>query len=258
MRKLLLSIAAACCIAAAAAQTRPPRILDDAVLRELSEKKTIVRVLQNQGDLSLVPMIGCAGTLGVEVRDFRATVGVEVLRLMPAVRSSKDRPLDLAVVLTALASASAMKGTTYWSVTHNERRILFLESYAVESPQQPVRVPDPVFASSIPSETQMYTFQEDTTFGRNFYRSVFQAGSGCIRVKTENTNAITYLFIPVIPAGGLVNHTVVAPTESGLVYYGAALLRSSVPIGNVRSRAESLTNRVIAAADWLEARFAKK
>jgi hypothetical protein len=258
MRKLLLSIAAAFCIAPAATQTRPPRLLDDAVLKELSEKKTIVRVLQNQADLSLAPMIGCAETLGGEIRDFKATVGVEVLRLMPGARASKDQPLDLAMVLTALASASAMKGITYWSVTHNERRILFLESYAVESPRQPVRVPDPVFTSPIPSEKEMYTFQEDSTFGRNIYRSVFRAGSGCIRVTTENTNAITYLFIPVIPAGGLVNHTIVTPTEYGLVFYGAALLRSSVPIGNTRSRAESLTNRVIAAADWLEARFAKQ
>ncbi len=255
MRKLLLSIAVASCILSAAAQPRPQALFDEAMLLELSEKKTIIRVLQNQADLALAPMIGCAETLGGEIRDFKATVGVEVLRLMPAARAPKDQPLDLAAVLTALASASAMKGITYWSVTHNARRVLFLESYAVESPRQPVRVPDPVFASPIPIETEMYTFQEDSTFGRNFYRSVFRAGSGCIRVKTENTNAITFLFIPVIPAGGLVNHTVVAPTRYGLVFYGVALLRASVPIGDTRSRAESLTNRVIAAADWLEARF---
>jgi hypothetical protein len=254
MRKLILSIAAASSMLSAAAEVIAPRLLDDAVMKELSGKGTITRVFQDTEAPALLPAVDSADELAAEIEAFEISVGVEVLRLMPAARTSMGKPLDLPVILNTLASASAMKGMTYWSVTRKARRVLFLESYAVESPERLSRIPDPVF-SSVPAETRMYTFQEDATFGRNVYLSTFFGAGNHLRVKTENTNAITYFFIPVIPQGGLVNHSIVIPTENGVLFYGVALLRSSLPVGDMKARAESLTNRVIAAADWLETRL---
>ncbi len=255
MRKLLLSIAAVSCAVLAGAQASLSRLLPDAAAKELSEKRTVTRIIR-EGDLpSLIPHVESAAGLSSQAGSFKAAIGAEVLRIMPSTAGAGGRPPALSHVLNILASVSTMKGTTYWSVTHKDRRVLFTESYAVESADRAIRIPDPVFPS-LPGRAEVFSFQEDTTFGKNVYRSLFVTGQDHIWARTENAQAIAFLFIPVLPAGCFVTHSIVVPTAEGTLYYGAALLRPSVWIGNADTRAESLINRLTAAADWLESRLA--
>jgi hypothetical protein len=113
-----------------------------------------------------------------------------------------------------------------------------------------VRVSDPVF-DSLPEEGSFFTYQEDTSFGKNIYRTYFRTSVDHLWVRTENVTPITFLLVPVIPAGGFVSFTLLIPAGEELLFYGVALLRTTFPIGDRDSRTDSLTNRVMAISDWL-------
>ena len=59
------------------------------------------------------------------------------------------------------------------------------------------------------------------------------------------------LFVPIIGARSFVVRIVLVPVGRDVLFYGAAALRSSMPLGDRRSREESLSNRLAAMTDWL-------
>jgi hypothetical protein len=254
MRKLMRAIAAVVSLLPATAQSNGGAVLSDQTMRELSAKGTLIRYFQNQDALRLLPKAGLAADLAADVKDFGPTVAVEVLRLIPDAPPAPSGASGKLMLLNALCSVSTMKGITYWSRSRNKDWVLFRESYAIASPQNTARIPDPAF-SSVPAESEFYSFQEDSTFGKNIYQTSVTDGADCLRVRTLNVSPISFLFITVIPSGSLVTHTLIVPTENALVFYGAALLRSSFPLGDKQARSESLASRLIAMADWLKVRL---
>jgi hypothetical protein len=119
---------------------------------------------------------------------------------------------------------------------------------------KPVQIPDPLF-TEIPEEHDLFTFQEDSSFGKNTFLEHFRAAENHLYVKIENRSTISLLFIPIIQPKNLVSHVVLVPSGTDVLFYGLACFRTGMPLGNKSSRVESLENRLIAFVDWLEKRL---
>jgi hypothetical protein len=252
MRKLLGAIIAVLAACAAGAESRADAYLEDAQRAQLGSRDTAVRQIRAGDALLLAPAVAARERIASEVREMGATVGVEVLRRYTGLPRRLDSTDGLLSLLNTMASVSAMKDMTYWSATRGKRWVLFTRSYAVESPEHPVRVPDPSYAA-LPADGSFASFQEDTSFGKNLYRTAFHSATDHLWTRTENVNPISYLLVPVVPARGFVTFTLLLPAGDELLFYEVSLIRTSFPLGDQKSRADSLRNRVIAVSDWLRA-----
>jgi hypothetical protein len=148
-----------------------------------------------------------------------------------------------------------MQGVTYFSVSRGKQEVLFAQSYAISSPSTRRRMPDPS-AAALAADSLFYTFQEDHSFGKNVYEERFTFPGDHIGVKIENLTTISLVFIPIIGPRSFVVRIVIVPVGRDLLFYGAAALRSSMPLGDRRSREESLVNRLAAMTDWLQRQLA--
>ncbi len=256
MRKLAAAIIAVVFLAPAAAEDLLDGYLAGASRADLSSRPSLIRSFREGEELRLAPSVASRETLAAEVRALKPTVGVEVLRLFAGLPRRLDSEEGRLFLLNAIASASSLKGITYWSVTRGKEWVLFRDSYSVESPEHPVRTADPVF-DSLPADGRFSTYQEDTSFGKNVYRTVFHARGDHLWVRTENVTPISFLLVPIIPAGNLVSFTLLLPAGNELLFYGVAVMHTTFPIGDRKSRTESLTNRIIAMSDWLQRRISR-
>ena len=237
-----------------AAEAGLDRYIETDILKTLADGKPVVRAFRADQSLVLLPLVSSRDAVASEVRAGRPTVAVEVIRVLRGLRRPLDTQEGLRDLYNQLHALSTMKGITYWSASRKEQRVLFTESFAIASPRAVSPVADPVF-SALPAEDAMYSFQQDQSYGKNVYMQRFSAAPDHMLVRIENVSSITIAFIPVIPSGGFVTRSILIPVGRDLVFYGVSYIRTSFPIGDRRSREESLANRLIAMSDWLRARL---
>jgi hypothetical protein len=247
----LLAFAA---VAPAAAQARLEAMVTAPVARELAAGAPVVRPLPADGTTSLLPAVSSASALAGEVRAARPTVGSEVLVVLRGMAVDLDSPDGRLRLYNGLHAASTLKGITYWSASRKQERVLFTESFAIASPREGARIPDPVFGG-IPLEDTLYTFQQDQSYGKNTYAQRFSAAADHVVVRISNTSTVTVAFIPLVQPGGFVSDCVLVPMGSDLLFYGVSYIRTSMPIGDRRARQESLANRLVAMANWIRSRL---
>ncbi len=253
MRKLAGAIVALILAVTVEAENRLDGLLAGASRSEAASAAGLVRTL-GEGEIpGLAPTAAFRDRLAAEVRALRPTVGAEVLRLLGSPRSLDTQEGRL-LLLNSLAAASAMRGMTYWSVSRGKEWVLFTQSYAVESPDHPVRIADPRYVD-LPAEGSFFTFVEDTSFGKNIYRTSLRASVEGLWMRTENVTQVSFLFVPLIAPGSFVSYALLIPDGKEVLFYGAAFLRTSFPIGDHSSRAQSLKNRITALSRWLAARL---
>ena len=224
------------------------------VLARLRAGETVTASVRADGLLTQLPSIGSREEISADFTRGRLAVGVEILRILGGFPRPVDAPAGLLGLYNALHAVSTMKGITYWSVTHNEERVLFSQSFAVQSAKSATRIPDPVY-SELPAADVLFTYQEDQTFGRNTYRESFGFRGDHVLARIENLSTISFALIPLVRPGNFVSWVVLAPAGADLLFYGASYIRTSFPIGDRRSREESLANRLLAMARWLESRL---
>ena len=153
-------------------------------------------------------------TISGDVKVLGPTIGAELLKIIPGPGIAMDAPDGQLLIFNAMHAVSTMQGVTYWSVTRGREQVLFLQSYVIASPGKAGPVPDPHF-SEIPETHEQFTFQEDSSFGRNTYLERFRAQSDHLYVKMENLSTISFLLIPIIQPHGLVSQVLVVPAGQG-------------------------------------------
>ena len=158
------------------------------------------------------------------------------------------------LLYNALHAVSTMKGIPYYSASRGISRVLFTDSYVIDSADKKNRVADPVF-DEIPPEDLIFTFQEDSSFGKNVYEEHFSEREDHFVVKMENLTTISFLFLPLIQPRDLVSQVVLIPSGNEVVFYGVSYLRTAFPLGDRHSREQSLKNRLVAMENWLKARL---
>jgi len=253
MRLGLVAIQMLFLVASAFAQDSLAAFVDGTALDRLRAEGTLRAALPDDGKPVLVPAVSSAASISGDVHSLGPTVGAELLRIIAGPGTALDSPAGRLALYNALHAVSTMKGITYWSVTRGKEMVLFLQSSVIGSLSRPDPVPDPLF-DDIPAEHDLFTFQEDSSFGKNTYAEHFSARPDAIVVKTENLSTISFLFVPIIQPRGLVSQVVVVPSGKEVLFYGLAYLKSGFPIGDKASRIMSLENRLAALASW----FAKR
>ncbi len=224
-------------------------------LQKLRAGTTLKAGIPPAGTLSLIPAVASRESISAAVKELGPTMGAELLRIVHGPGTAMDSQAGILALYNALHAVSTMKGVMYKSVTRGKRQVLFLESYVISGPSKPGRLPDPVF-TEVPPVQEIFTFQEDSSFGKNTYSEQFIAQADHFVVKTENLSAITFLLVPIIQPRGLVSQVVVVPSGNDVLFYGLACIRTAMPLGDRESRVQSLENRLIALADWLSTRLA--
>ncbi len=230
------------------------RYVGEGILSRLRAAEVIKAALAADDNPSLLPEVDSRDSIIADVHALRPSVGAELLTILPGAGPSLDSTAGLLALSNALLAVSSMKGVTYWSVTRSREMVLFLQSYVIDSPSLPSPIPDPSI-TSVPSEKDLITIQEDSSFGKNTYAEHLTAASDHLHVKTENLSTIMFLFVPLIQPHAFVSHVVVIPSGKDLLFYGLAYLKSGVPLGDRSSRVQSLENRLTAMAKWVAARM---
>ena len=205
----------------------------------------------SDGALRLIPAVSTQADITADLSALRPTVGVELLRLIPDVGQQMDTPEGWLRIYNALHAVSTMRGITYYSVSRGKVEVLFSKSYAISSASSHAPVADPSF-TEIPDEDILYTWQEDRSFGGIPYQETFRYRTDHLLAKIENLDTISFFIFHLAAPHDLVSQVVIIPVDRELLFYGVACLRTSMPIGDRHSREESLSNRLIAMADWLK------
>jgi hypothetical protein len=224
-------------------------------LRTLRAGTAIRSGLSRDGTLSLAPSVSSRAEMAAEVKTLGPTLGAELLTIVAGPGPEMSTPAGRLLLFNEMHAVSTMKGVTYWSVTRGKEQVLFIQSYAIASPGKTDRVPDPVF-SSVPETQEMFTFQEDNSFGRNTFLERFSAAGDHLAMKMENLSTITFMLVPLIQPRALLSHVVLVPSGRDVLFYGLACLRTGMPLGDRASRVQSMENRLTAMAGWLKMRLA--
>jgi hypothetical protein len=230
--------------------------VDASALATLRAGGSLTASVAAAGALKLLPAMAARERIAASAGALQPTLAVEILRLLPSATGPLDTADGWLKLYNALHAVSTMKGLPYYSTTRRKTVVLFTESYAVDSAETLRRIPDPVF-TSIPADNMLVTVQDDSSFGKNTYRETFWQGTDHVEVRIENLTRISLLFFPFAEPGALVTQVALVPAGNDVLFYGMAGLRTTMPIGDRRSREESLANRLSAMADWLKTRLAK-
>lgn len=254
MRLVLLAIQMVIALMPLRAEDPLSRYFPEASLSSLRGGKMLAASLPSDFALTLIPAIAAREEISTEIRNRQPSIGVEMTSLIAGLPQRMDSRDGWLLLYNSLHAVSTMKGIRYFSASRGSYRVLFSDSYVVESPKAMNRVDDPV-AVDIPPQDQIFTFQEDGTFGKNLYREDYSFGGDHLLVSIQNLTTIGFLFLPVVQPGNFVSRVALIPSGNDVAFYGVSYLTTSVPLVDRHGREESLKNRLVAMADWLKARL---
>ncbi|MGO9412147.1 MAG: DUF6675 family protein [Spirochaetia bacterium] len=254
MKLLLVAIQTLFVLLPLAAEDPLAPYLPEKSLNELRAGKLLTASIPSDYKLSLMPAIISADSIASEVKDRQPSMGVELTAIITGLPQAMDTQAGWLLLYNALHAVSTMKGIPYYSASRGISRVLFTDSYVIDSADKKNRVADPVF-DEIPPEDLIFTFQEDSSFGKNVYEEHFSEREDHFVVKMENLTTISFLFLPLIQPRDLVSQVVLIPSGNEVVFYGVSYLRTAFPLGDRHSREQSLKNRLVAMENWLKARL---
>lgn len=93
-------------------------------------------------------------------------------------------------------SISSLEGIEYYSNTRKRMRILYEESYAIDSPKTKQKIADPIEGSADGAE--IYALQKDSTFGRFVYKYSYQQNQTEVLSKVSNIDPLSLMGIKII------------------------------------------------------------
>ncbi|MBN2353383.1 MAG: hypothetical protein JXD23_12485 [Spirochaetales bacterium] len=216
----------------------------------LAGKGEATAVFKENGKLHYLPSLPQARRVADKIDAMNPMFGVEVCLAHRLAGRQADTPEGLVKIYNTLASVSSLKGTQYYSVTRDRMREFFTESYRIDDPEKRNKLPDLRFTSPPPSAHRIFTFQDDSTFGRNVYRIDYWFTGGCIVMNMENASKVWYGILPLVDPGNLAYLILVYPTGEYLVFYSVVCVKGANPFGILESRTESFHNRIKALDEW--------
>ncbi len=219
----------------------------------LAGKGEVTAVFKENGKLQYLPRLSQASKLSAKIDEMKPMFGVEVCLVHRLAGQRADTPEGLAKIYNTLTRVSSLKGTQYYSVTRGRMREFFTESYRIDGPENKNRLPDQTFAPPLPEANRIFTFQDDSTFGKNEYRIDYSFGDGSIVMIMENATKVWYGILPLVDPGNLAYLILVYPAGEYLLFYSVVCVKGANPFGILESRTESFYNRIKALDDWFKA-----
>lgn len=227
--------------------------LEPATLERLERQGELRNSLADGLAPQLVPAIPERQELVQTVRSTSLTTGVELLRLHEG-RTDYSTPEAHLRIYNLLRSISTMKGLEYYSASRKKMRTLFAESYLVDGPNSGLPQPDPV-VTSIPAYSTACVFQEDLTFGKNYYSAAYRYGGNYFLVDNRNLTTMRYLLVPMVRPGDSLSILVLIPAGRRILFYGLSGAHTARFFGLERAKEDSSYHRLQALYGWFTQRL---
>jgi hypothetical protein len=254
MKLLLVAIQMLFVLLPLAAEDPFARYFADESLAKMRAGEVLTASIPSDHTLSLLPAVSSGDSVAADVKNHQPNIGVEMSSIITGLPHPMDTQEGWLLLYNALHAVSTMRGIPYYSASRGSARILFTDAYVIDSADNKNRLDDPVY-SEIPPEDLIFTFQEDSSFGKNVYAERFSYWTDHLLVRTENLTTISYLFLPLVQPRNLGSQVILIPSGNEIVFYGISYLTTSFPLGDRHSREESLKNRLVAMENWLKDRL---
>lgn len=224
--------------------------ISDLLLERLRGGVTVFEYQVALTELRLVPNHDLAERVAQRNQGLKGWSSVEVLTQIPLKRDVSQ--LELYNFLHAI---STMQGISYFSATRAQERELFRSSYVVADASSKEALADPVMTEVLDRD-ELLILQDDTSFGENLYRAVYESSSTdeALLLTISNQTNVRYNLLRVFAAEQLMTSILVIPQKesNNLLFYGVVSAKLP-PIGIVKNQfQESLKNRVVALEAWLK------
>lgn len=224
-----------------------------AVLPSLSEENR--QRLLVEGELSAPVtdgLVTLAPAFAAQIREanlrIEPTIGIEVLFLM---ENRKGVGID-PELFTTMHAISTMEGLEYYSASRERMRTLFLESWAIDDPENERRIADPTFGT-VPPRSSLYIRQRDASFGTNVSRLDYETNARAIKLSMTNLSRMSYRgVVPAVAPEALSLNLVVVPLGDHLLFYGSSVARPFSLLGMQDRVQRSFYNRLVALHDWFD------
>ncbi|MFO7850180.1 MAG: DUF6675 family protein [Spirochaetia bacterium] len=223
-----------------------------------SEENGINRFFTSNEEAGLSPASPLSGELEEKAHSIDYAVGVESLHLIPDEDISQrllslPREEYLLELYNTLRSISSLEGIEYYSASRDRMRLLFEESWVIESPEDSTRLPDPE-NSTIPDRDTLYIHQKDLTFGDSISRVLYRHEENALSMSITNETTMRYMFFPLLKEGNMSMQMLILPVKEGIVFYGLSTVDvMDLKVFHKKMRS-SFTNRLIALKDWFISR----
>ncbi|MCR4675737.1 MAG: hypothetical protein K5634_00730 [Sphaerochaetaceae bacterium] len=141
--------------------------------------------------------------------------------------SFEEKRLCLFNILTSI---STQEGITYISRTAGGKpKTLFSESFVVTDPKnKKSRTEDPVF-TEVPSSYVLYSYQNDSRFGGNFYEVDYTSEGSEVFMKINNLSAMKFMGVTCVKEKGLSLYMDVLLCDEGIVVCSMATVYDQKP-----------------------------
>lgn len=111
-------------------------------------------------------------------------------------KAATEKGANIDELSNHVRALSTLEGVEYYSNTRKKMRILYEESYAVNNPEERLRIDDPVDEN--PDGQVIYSIQKDSTFGKFLYKySYFKRGNELL-IRITNLDNLSFAGIKII------------------------------------------------------------
>lgn len=148
-----------------------------------------------------------------------------------------------------LANLSSLQGINYWSNSRQKYRLLFEESWFIDSPEDMNRVDDPIF-TVLNGETSYFIHQKDKTFGDSESKVTYKAADDALNMTIVNETPLKITVIKAVDKKNLTIDMLIVPTDKGLLCYGL-ISAKTIKFKLLEERASnSFYYRIVAINNW--------
>ncbi|MBQ8384989.1 MAG: hypothetical protein IKA80_03780 [Spirochaetaceae bacterium] len=141
-----------------------------------------------------------------------------------------------------------MEGIEYYSNSEKQMKTLYSQSYTIDNPDDGNRIPDQLDGSA--DNLSVYAFQEDGSFGKNYYRIDYRQRENEVSMVIRLEDSLKYGFITAVKPNNLVfNIDVLDKGEYLVMYIGAKVKFPAISMLENKLN-KSFGSRITALHDW--------
>lgn len=175
------------------------------------------------------------------------TIGVEALFIVENYNNTSDDQL-----MQVLSQISSMKGIEYFSSSRGQMHVLFEESHVVPNVGNQAKKHDPSFRGA---PLSMTIYQQDASFGGNYYSLDYEKTATGYRMSMQNLNQMYYAIVPVVGEKSLVIELYIEKHDDYIILYGNSAVNAFTPFGMEDAIQSSFYNRIKAIFSWFAAKI---
>lgn len=225
--------------------------LDPDVFQQLVEKGEVRKqhFKEDGADFTLFPKTELGSALKETWTERKAPVFVaESLFLIEKPEGFDTRKLDTDLISRIMRSISSMEGIEYYSNSEKRMKTLYSQSYTIDNPDDGNRIPDQLDGSA--DNLSVYAFQEDGSFGKNYYRIDYRQRENEVSMVIRLEDSLKYGFITAVKPNNLVfNIDVLDKGEYLVMYIGAKVKFPAISMLENKLN-KSFGSRITALHDW--------